>query len=372
MLPAQTDDRSQRDWPRIAALAALTVVGVYLCYRLASPFLPAIAWALALTIIALPLHRWISRHVRSPNFAAALSTLAVVLTIAVPIGLVAGQLAGESKRAAVKVKEQTDDGRWRETAAKMPYVGEYLVQLDANEIEGQIRERTTQLVGRSFGVMEGIAGGLLQALVAVFILFFCLRDRHHLLNQVRKMVPLAPEAADGIFERAEDAVYATVYGTLLAAVLQGVMGGLMFWWLGLPAPVLWGVVMVVLGILPFVGAFLVWVPAALYLVSIDRYGAAAALTAWGLIMAGPVCNYVYAYFAGDRMRMHPVPTLLSFIGGLVVFGVSGMILGPCVLAVTAALLSMWRHRTADGTPVAAQTDEPTSNLQEANHALARG
>jgi predicted PurR-regulated permease PerM len=110
--------------------------------------------------------------------------------------------------------------------------------------------------------------------------------------------------------------------------------------------------MFVLGVLPMVGAVLVWAPAAAYLIADDRWGAAAALAAWGVIMAGPVCNYVYAYAAGDRMRMHPVPTLLAYIGGLAVFGVSGMVLGPCVLAVTAALLDVWRQRAADGAPVA--------------------
>lgn len=134
---------------------------------------------------------------------------------------------------------------------------------------------------------------------------------------------------------------------------------------GLPAPVLWGVVIFVLGVLPFVGAVLVWAPAAVYLATVDRWGAAIALVAWGLLMAGPVGNYLYAYVTGDRMKLHPVPTLLAYVGGLAVFGISGMVLGPCVLAVTVALLEVWRQRAADGIPVAAHTAGPAGENRQA-------
>lgn len=118
----------------------------------------------------------------------------------------------------------------------------------------------------------------------------------------------------------------------------------MFWALGVPAPLLWGVVMFVLGVLPIVGAFLVWVPVAVGLVLGDRWGAALVIAVWGVMMAGPINNYVYAFLAGDRLRLHPVPSLLAFIGGLAVFGVTGMVLGPVALAVTLALIDMWRRR----------------------------
>lgn len=369
MTDRPTDDRTRYDWPRVVALAALTAVGLFLCVRLAAPFLPAITWAAALAIVALPLHRRVTRAVTSRNWAAGLSTAAVVLVIGIPVALVAVQLTGETTRVVEKVKEQAADDGWREHAARVPYIGGHLAKVDAGEIETRTREVVGVLVSRTLGVAEGAAGVLLQSLAAVFILFFCLRDRHHLLDEVRKFIPLDSTVADRVIGRGADAVHATVYGTLLTAVLQGVTGGLLFWALGLPAPVLWGVVMTVLGILPFVGAFLVWVPAAVYLASVDRWGAAVGLTAWGLVMAGPVANYLYAVTAGDRMRMHPVPTLLAFIGGLAVFGVSGMILGPAVLVVTVALLDVWRHRAADGIPVAAHTSGlvPT----EIHHAPAR-
>jgi predicted PurR-regulated permease PerM len=284
----------------------------------------------------------------------------------VPVAFVAGQLTVETSRAVQTVQEQTATGRWRETAARIPYVGETVSHLDPVQLEEQARAAAAQVAGRTVGAAGGAADAVVQGLVAVFVLFFCFRDREYFAGEIRKLLPLDPAAGDRVIGRAGDAVHATVYGTLLTSVLQGVTGGLMFWAVGLPAPVLWGAVMIVLGALPFVGAFLVWVPAVVFLATENRWGPAAAITAWGLVMAGPVCNYLYAWTAGDRMRMHPVPTLIAFIGGLAVFGVSGMVLGPCVLAVTAALLDVWRHRAADGIPVAAHTSVGT-NSKEDNH-----
>lgn len=337
-------------WQRGVALALLTAIGLYLCYQITLPFLPGITWAVALAIVGLPLHQLIERTIKNRNWAAGVTTTLVVLVIAIPVGLVTIQLAAETTRATTIVQEQAANGRWQEHAARIPYVGERIAQLEPDELEAQIRAGAARLANRSLGVIEGVMGGVLQSLVAMFVLFFCFRDRHHLINEVKRLLPLGAGDSDRIVQRAEDAVHATVYGTLLTAAIQGISGGLLFWAVGLPAPVLWGAIMFVLGVLPFVGAFLVWVPAALFLASLERWGAAGAVVAWGLTMAGPVCNYIYACAAGDRMRIHAVPTLIAFIGGLAAFGISGMVLGPCILAVTVALLDIWRFRAAENSP----------------------
>jgi predicted PurR-regulated permease PerM len=163
---------------------------------------------------------------------------------------------------------------------------------------------------------------------------------------LRGLIPLPPGETERLFGRVADSVHATLFGTLVAALAQGVTGGLLFWALGIPAPVLWGTVMFVLGILPLLGAVLVWAPAAALLVANGQYLGAVGLVAWGLLMAGPVGNFIYAKCAGDRMRMHPIAALVAYIGGLAVFGVTGMILGPAVVAITFELIEVWRRRAA--------------------------
>ncbi len=347
-----------RDWPRTIAFAVLTLVSVYLCYCLIEPFLPALVWSISLTIVGLPMHRAISRVVGRPNLSAGITTLTVLMVIGLPTVWVTARLVREGSGVMQIVRQETRDGKWRDYARQVPLGGTEIANLPAEEIESRVNQGVDLLAARSLGAVEGMAGWFLQLLVATFALFFFFRDRHQLLAQLRGWIPLAAGAADEVIQRAEDAVHATVYGTLLTSLLQGVTAGLLFWALGIDAAVVWAVIIFVLGVLPVLGAFLVWVPFAIYLASQDRWAGALILVVWGLMMAGPVTNFVYAYAAGGRMRMHPLPTLLSFVGGLYLFGISGMVLGPAILCVTVSLLEFWRDRAADGTPRATKTAAP--------------
>jgi len=130
----------------------------------------------------------------------------------------------------------------------------------------------------------------------------------------------------------------------VTSLIDATGGGLLFWVLGLPAPLLWAVVMFVLSILPVLGAALVWLPAAAYLALGGRWLPAAALVGWGVLSFMVVDNVIYVRLAGARMRMHEVPALVAFLGGVAVFGLSGMILGPAILAVATALVEVWKQR----------------------------
>jgi predicted PurR-regulated permease PerM len=347
--PAGDAGPSTRRPVRLGALVGLTLVGIALCVYVAYPFLPALAWALALAVMALPLHLRISRAIRNPNWAAGLSTACVVLLLFIPVMLVAGQLAQEAAAAGTRAEQMAREGRIDDAIDKVPSVRSAVDWARRNyDVAAEVRNLTAQWMGNAPALAQGSIWLLLQILVTVFVLFFAFRDWRHLLAAVEDLAPLAPDESDHLFKRVADSIHATVYATVVVSVAQGVMGGLLFWALGLPHPLLWGTVMTVLGILPIVGAFLVWAPAAVYLAVEDRWGAALILVAWGVLMAGPVSNWFYAYIAGGRMRLHPVPVLIAFVGGLAVFGVSGMVLGPAILAVTIGLIDVWRRRMGTG------------------------
>jgi predicted PurR-regulated permease PerM len=118
----------------------------------------------------------------------------------------------------------------------------------------------------------------------------------------------------------------------------------MFWWLGLPAPLLWGLVMAILAVVPVLGAFIVWVPAALFLVVEGSWGKALILTIWGVVVVGGIDNLLLPYLVGNRLKLHTILAFISVVGGLILFGASGLILGPVVLTITQVLLEIWRDR----------------------------
>lgn len=130
---------------------------------------------------------------------------------------------------------------------------------------------------------------------------------------------------DRLFERVSNTIHATVYGTLESAAAQGLLGGLMFWWLGLSAPLLWGVVMALLAIVPVLGAFVVWVPAALVLALEGSWGKALILVLWGMLVVGTIDNLLRPILVGKRLEQHTVLAFISVVGGLLLFGPAGLI-----------------------------------------------
>ncbi len=328
--------------PRPIALKLMTLAAVLGCAIMLYPLLAGVTWGIAFTIVAWPLHRWIHRRIGHLSAAAGVSTTVVMLGLLIPLALVGFQLVREGRVMRKEADKQAETGEWRDNLAKTPYVGAWAAeQVAESSPEDLVREGLSRLGGMVLPIAGGAAALVLHALIASFVLFFGFRDGPGMVEQVEALLPVERPVAIHMTRRAADAVQATVAGTLLTGALQGATGGLLFWAVGLPAPVLWGVVMFVVSILPVLGAFLVWVPAVIFLVGQERWGAAAAIVAWGVLMAGPICNAIYARLAGGRMHLNPVVSLLAFIGGLAVFGVSGMILGPVIVVIAAELIALW-------------------------------
>ena len=151
-----------------------------------------------------------------------------------------------------------------------------------------------------------------------------------------------------LYTRVDDTIHATVYGTLAVSSMQGLLGGLMFWFLGMSAPLLWGVMMALLAVVPVLGTFVIWAPAAVFLAMEGEMTKAITLVAWGAIAIGLIDNALNPYLIGNRMRFHTLLVFISIIGGLALFGASGIILGPLLLAIADALLDVWKRRTAFG------------------------
>ena len=189
----------------------------------------------------------------------------------------------------------------------------------------------------------------ISVLLTFYLLFYFLRDQREALRSLRSLSPLSEADMDRLFSRVGDTVHATMYGTLAVAVIQGTLGGLMFWWLDLPAPLLWGLVMGVLAIVPVLGAFVVWIPAAVFLALDGSWGKALILALWGGVLVGGIDNVIYPILVGNRLRLHTIPAFMAIVGGLIVFGPSGVILGPMTLTVTVLLLEIWRNRTPEAT-----------------------
>ena len=326
-------------------LMAATLFGIYLCYRLALPFLSALAWALALAVLFTPFHRWLESKAKHPNLVAAVSVLMVGLIVVIPLTFVGQRLIGEVAKGAELVTAKVDSGEWRRALEAQPRLAPLADRIERQvDLPGTIRTLATWLTTTAGSVVKGSVVQVVGFCLTFYLLFFFLRDRRAALQSLRSLSPLSEAEMDRVFARVGDTIYATVYGTLAVSAVQGLLGGLMFWWLGLPAPLLWGLVMALLAVVPVLGAFVVWIPAALFLAMEGSWGKALVLIVWGAAVVGTVDNVLRPILVGSRLKLHTILAFMSVVGGLFVFGPAGLILGPVTLTVTAVLLEIWRSR----------------------------
>jgi predicted PurR-regulated permease PerM len=328
----------------VLLLMALTVVGIYGCYRLAVPFLPALVWSVTLTVLIIPMQRLLEARVR-PSFAAAVSIALVAVIVVVPAVVLGQQMMGEAVRGTELLGANAISEKWRAIVTANPWFASLVDRFGARLNLPAVVDAAVGWITTTAGTL--VRGGVVQltgVLMTFYFLFYFLRDRTLLLESVRALSPLSRTQMNRLFDAVADTIHATVYGTVVIALIQGTLGGLMFWWLGLPAPILWGIVMGMLAIIPVLGAFLIWIPAAIFLLLDGSPGKALILMLWGAIVVGGIDNVLYPILVGNRMKMHSMVAFGAIVGGLVVFGAAGLILGPIVVTVTAWLLAIWRRR----------------------------
>ncbi len=331
----------------VLTLLAATLLALYLCYLIAVPFLPSLVWGLAFAVVANPLHCRIERRIQNRSVAAALTVVLVAAVIMGPVALIAQQVFQQVASGVQSLNSGLSSGGWRETILRNHALGPVFQWVESYvDIGARLKDAGTAIAERMSSWVTGSVWAMAQFFITFFLLFYFLRDRRAVLDALRSLVPLSRIETDEVFQGVEDSIYATIYGTLTVALIQGVLGGLMFWWLGIPAPLVWGVVMAGLAIIPILGAFIVWIPAALFLLAGGYWVKALILSLWGAIAIGLIDNILYPVLVGSRLRLHTVPVFIAVVGGVIVFGTSGVIVGPIILAVTMALVDIWKRRTA--------------------------
>ena len=205
---------------------------------------------------------------------------------------------------------------------------------------GAVQARVTEalktgsqvIAAQALSIGQGAADFLLGLVVMLYLLFFLLRDGSALSKRIQDALPLRAEQERELFRKFTTVIRATIKGSILVAALQGALGGLIFWLLGLHAPVLWGVVMGLLALLPALGAALVWVPAAIYLLATGSIWEGVVLLAFGAFVIGLVDNILRPLLVGKDTKMPDYVVLISTLGGLATFGLNGFVIGPVIAA----------------------------------------
>lgn len=247
------------DWTLLVGTAIVFV----LCVGMALPFLPALTWAVVLAIAARRMHKWIAHHIGNRSLAALISTVIVAMVIIGPVVWISFQISLEVRDSVKHIQAAAKSGALEAELHRYPtLVRAYSWLNERVDLAGTGMQMLNALPGQIASLISGTVGAIAQGVICLFALFFFLRDRNEILKAFRMRLPLNDSEIELLLVRLNTMIRATVFGRMVTALIQGALGGLMFWVLGIQAALLWAATMAVLSTIPSVGSIFVWAPAA--------------------------------------------------------------------------------------------------------------
>ena len=307
------------------------------------PFYGAVLWGTVLAIVFAPLYRRLSRSMRQRRNLAALATVMIIVVIVIlPLTLITASLVQEASGVYEKFQsgELNLARNFQQVVDALPtWVANLLDRFGLTNL-AEVQERLSAglMKGSQFLAAQALNIGqttfelIVRLFVMLYLLFFLLRDGDELFRIIKDAVPLRAEQQRALFSKFATVIRATVKGTIVVAVLQGALGGLIFWFVGIRAALLWAVLMAFLSLLPAVGAALVWLPVAIYFVVTGAVWQGLVLVAYGVLVIGLVDNLLRPILVGTDTKMPDYVVLISTLGGIEIFGVNGIVLGPLIAA----------------------------------------
>lgn len=334
-------------------------------FGLISEFLLAILWAVILTILFYKTYQRIKmRMPKNPNLASALTLFYVLIIVIVPLGVVSFVVVGEANKIIIKMdnKEVSVEGQVQKLEKNIPLKQETLSKFGLNHL--QVRQKiaefsktgTQRLAGYAVGFTQNLFGFFLNFFLMFYVFFFFLTDGEKLIEQLLWVIPMDDNMEIELLERFESVARATVKGSLIVAIVQGSIGGVLFWVLGIKAAFLWGVLMVLTSLLP-IGSALVWGPWSLVLLYQGDITSGIILIAVGVGFIGLIDNFLRPRLVGKDTKMADYLVLLSTLGGISWFGISGFVIGPVVAALFITCWEMMGKQYGDSKNKSLTSDE---------------
>ena len=298
------------------------------------PYLTGLIWAPVLYIMFAPLQRRLARRMR-PGLAAGLVILLAILIVVIPLASLTGLIATEAADLATGVIGGNNGALERlRTLTIGPFnVGE--------QIQGFAGRAVAWLGSSALGLLGTLARIGIQLTIAFFGLFYLLLDADGAWRKLSPFIPFSRSNQEILRQRFKDVTVSTLIGTFATATTQGICVGLAFWVAGLPYAIFWGVVTVVVAILPVVGSGMVWAPAVAYLALNQRWLAAALFAVWGVVVVGNVDNVIRPWVFRRYASIHPFLTVIGAFAGIKYFGLLGLLIGPLAISYFFEIIRMY-------------------------------
>lgn len=331
---------------------------MYLLYSILSPFLAALVWAGAICVITRPLYEKLLRLCKGCEItASALLTLAVVLAVILPL---VGLIFTLSREAAL-MYQFLENSKSAGSAGAFSHIlqhplllswlerfrglaGSFGLTMDLDTmLVPTVKKGVEAMLNYSTGIVKDFLGFLFKLVLMVIALFFIYKDGAVFMQRFWLVVAIRDGLRNAIVDTVTRVLGAVMYGIVLTCLTQGALGGVGFWVAGLPSPIMFGALMAVCAIIPLVGTALIWLPGSIYLLVQGETLSGVLLIVWGVVVVSSIDNIIRPLFISGRAKLHLLVIALGVLGGLLAFGITGVVAGPVVLALVIVFFEASRH-----------------------------
>lgn len=341
-------------------LIAFLIGVLYLFYLIIRPFLSDLFMAMVMAIVFYPLYKILRRRLWGWKIVSALiSILIIILVFLIPVALLSGVITSQSMDLYEKISKGLQDGSLKKAfdlkISTFSHIFER-VRIDFHAVPleeklGDLLKTLSEFIYTEMAALaKGVVGIIFDLIIVLFICFFLLIDGEKFLMEIKVLSPLEVTHHERIIHQLERTLKATLKGSIIVALAQGLLGGIGFWIFNIPSAAFWGVCMVFCSVIPLVGTSLVWIPAVLYLVFTSSIWMAIGLALWGTLIISGADNVLRPLLLKGEANLHPLLTFLSVLGGLIYFGFLGFILGPIVLSFLMTMFEIYKKEFLTETP----------------------
>jgi predicted PurR-regulated permease PerM len=357
----------QREQLHMTLFLFVAAVVFYLFFRIMLPFLIPICWAAVFAIIFFPLQRRLLKRLNNRSLAALLMCLLVLVVIVGPIAYLFVAVVSQAAGAVTGIDNLYSSGQLQQwlnidwpfwqTVKKVlsPYYDLSQVDLD-NVFKNAIGKMSSVVLDQTSWLVANATKTVFSFGLMVFTMYYLFREGESLTDRLKRLLPLEAAQVDTAFIQLREVVQATMYGGIAVALLQGLLGGILFAAVGIDSAVFWGAVMAFLSLLPFIGAFLVYVPAGIALILAGSTVKGIIVIVIGAVVISQVDNVVRPYLISGKTSMHPLLLFFAILGGITIWGLVGLVVGPMVAAAFVILIKVFEMRLRPEEPVIAPSE----------------
>lgn len=330
-------------------LLAITGLMLYLCWLMFQPFIPVILWSTVLVVIFYPVYQKLNTKIKLHAVSAILTILIAFLTFIIPMVLIALAVMNELSEVVGstlgRIGQEINNPQGGQLMNLYNWINSYInIQefVKPEDLKNYINSISGAVFQTTIGLLGGVAGTVVNIALSIFTMYYLFRDGEKIIENLPGILPIPNSQGERLIAETSQLIDATLKGSLFVALIQGLLTGIILWILGVPSPVVLGVVAMICSLLPFAGTAIVTAPVIVVMFLNGDYFSGTVMTIFSVFVIGMIDNFLLPKLVRKRAKMNELYVFFSVLGGLQVFGLLGLFVGPVILAIALGLLTIFK------------------------------